>query len=841
MSPLVQRIQETATAPVLLVACDFDGTLAPIVTDPSAARADPAALAHLVSLARLPRTEVAIISGRALADLRRLLGPAEGVALVGSHGLELDEWRPSELPPPAQALLDELAGELEIISARFPGVRLERKPASIALHYRELEPDTAGRLLEAVREGPAAREGVWVRGGKMVIELAVVEMSKGRALQTLRFRHAAAAVVFLGDDLTDEEAFATLAPPDLGVKVGPGESMASHHVEDVAEVRDALAALAATRERYLAQFTAAPIEQHAMLSDQRCAALVNPAGRIVWICLPRIDGSAIFSELLDGPYAGFFSVASADGEPPIRQAYVDDSFVLETHWKEFSVSDYLDCTSGLPFRRAGRTDLIRTIRGSGRAIITFAPRLEFGRMATRLIQQEDGLEVDGSLDPIVLRSPGVRWELVDEGQHQYATAEVMLGVEPLVLELRYGTANLEPSRTDEEQRREQTIRFWNFWARTLAVPNVASAAVRRSALVLRGLFHGPTGAIAAAATTSLPEHLGGIRNWDYRYCWPRDAALAAAALVRLGTTGQAMKFLDWLLGVLDNCTSPECLSPVYTVAGGHLMPEAEIGGLQGYHGSRPVRVGNLAAQQVQLDVYGPIVDLVALLGENGAALSSEHWRLIEMLVTAVEARWREPDHGIWEVRRPRQHHVHSKAMCWLTVHRGLAAAKYLGRKRPHWLELRDAIAADVIQNGWKPHRRAFTATYDEDHADASALWIGLSGLLPADDSRFVSTVELVERELRDGPTVYRYRFDDGLPGPEGGFHLCTTWLIEAYAMIGRRDDADSLFNSYLGLLGPTGLLSEEYDPKHRVALGNFPQAYSHLGLINAALRLAEGR
>lgn len=840
MNPVVQRIQEAATAPVLFVACDFDGTLAPIVSDPDLARADPQALESLRALAKMPQTEVAVISGRARADLRKLLGPADGILLVGSHGGEIDADLPDALPDEARPLLEVLRTDADSIAGRFAGVRCEYKPASVAIHYRNADPAVIAQIQDAILEGPARREGVFIRRGKMVIELAVIEASKGRALQTLRYRLAAAAVVFIGDDLTDEEAFATLSSPDVGVKVGDGETLAPYSVHDVSGVRDALAALAVTRERFLAQSRAAPIERHSLLSDQRSAALVSPEGRIVWMCLPRIDGSALFSELLDGPYAGHFSVEAADGTPPVEQAYVGDSFVLQTRWPGFSVTDYMDCTSGRPFRRAGRTDLLRVIEGKGNIRITFAPRLDFGRMGTRLIQLDDGLEVDGSLDPIVLRSPGIPWNLVDEGPHQIATAELALGDEPVVLELRYGTANMDPANAPETDRRELTARFWHFWAQTLKLPDIAPDMVRRSALVLRGLFHGPTGAIAAAATTSLPEHPGGVRNWDYRYCWPRDAALAAAALVRLGTTGQAMKFLDWLLGVLDNCPSPECLSPVYTVAGGHLMPEAEIGCLRGYRESRPVRVGNLAAQQVQLDVFGPILDLVALLGESGAALSTEHWRLTEMLVTAVESRWQEPDHGIWEVRRPRQHHVHSKVMCWLSVHRAISIARYMGRKRPHWPELRDSIARDVLERGWKPHRNAFTATYDEDYSDASALSVGLVGMVPPDDPRFMGTVQLVERELRVGPTVYRYRYDDGLPGPEGGFHLCTTWLIEAYALTGRNDDARRLFEEFIALAGPTGLLSEEYDPRYGLALGNFPQAYSHLGLIQAALRLNQG-
>ena len=329
-----------------------------------------------------------------------------------------------------------------------------------------------------------------------------------------------------------------------------------------------------------------------------------------------------------------------------------------------------------------------------------------------------------------------------------------------------------------------------------------------------------------------------MRNWDYRFCWPRDAALAVTAVAQLSATGPALKFLDWVLGVLDQYEPGSLLKPVYTVTGGHLGPEGEIGELAGYRGSRPVRVGNLAAQQVQLDVFGPLADLVANLAERGEALSSEHWRMLENLVGAIEHRWQEPDHGIWEVRRPRQHHVHSKVMCWQTIDRALRVARYLGRRRPDWGALRDQIAADILARGWRAENNAFCATYDDGAADASAVAVGLSGLLPPDDPRFLGTIAHVERDLRVGATVYRYRYDDGLPGREGGFLLCASWLIEAYARSGRVDEAHALFEEYAGLAGPLGLLSEEYDPETRCALGNFPQAYSHLGLINAAVALA---
>ncbi len=834
-------LEELARTPVLLVASDFDGTIAPIVRDPASAEADRESIVALRMLAELPQTHVAIVSGRALADLASRALDAGDVHLVGSHGSEFETGFVMPLPPEAQETLERLEAELDRIASWDMGFQVEKKPAAVAFHYRNAAESTAARAVEAVLAGPGRWSGIHVRHGKKVIELSVVQTHKGLALEKLRQRLGATAVLFLGDDVTDEDAFAALCGPDVGIKVGPGESQARHRVDSTVEVAHVLAHVAERRAAWLAGSDAVPIERHAFLSDQRTIALVTPTGRVNWLCLPRIDAPAVFAELLGGPSTGFFEVQPADGGRPVRQEYVADSFVLRTQWPGLTLLDYLDAADGRAYQRAGRTDLIRVVEGHGRVRITFAPRLDFGRVRTCLRATEGGVEVDGAVDPIVLCAPGVRWEIVEHGGDQTAIADVDLQGGPLVLEMRYGTGNLSSQPGTEPARREKNVRFWSTWAGTLSLPGVAEHLVRRSALVLRALCYGPTGAIAAAGTTSLPEHAGGVRNWDYRFCWPRDAAMAAAALVRLGANGPAMKLLDWLLGILEQCEPPVLLRPVYTVNGGRLGPEGEIGELPGYLGSRPVRVGNAAAQQVQLDVFGPIADLLSLLAERGAALSPEHWRMMETLVDSVGKRWREPDHGIWEIRGLRRHYVHSRIMCWQTVDRGLRVARYLGKQRGEWEALRAAIAEDVLANGWQPERRAFCATYGGQDADAATLLVGLSGLLPPDDHRFAGTIEYVLENLATGRTVFRYRYDDGLPGIEGGFHLCTAWLIESLALCGRVDEARAFFDGLCAAAGPTGLLAEEYDPSNERSLGNFPQAYSHLGLINAALGLARAR
>jgi len=839
MSDLDRQLRQIARVPVLLVASDYDGTIAPIVSDPDQARPRRESIVALRQLAALPQTHVAVISGRALQDLARLTGLPDDIHLVGSHGSEFDLDFATSLPPEAALLRERIASELAIVAEAGEGFHIETKPASVAFHYRNADEGRARAALKTVLDGPAALEGVFTKHGKKVVELGVVETSKGNALETMRHRSGASAVIFFGDDVTDEDAFLTLAGPDVGVKVGPGESAAAHRVEGPEAVARVLARLSELRAEWLQGADAVGIEEHSVLSDQRTMAVVTPDARVVWMCAPRLDSPALFAALLGGRADGHFTIRPADGSGPLGQRYRGDTLVLETSFEGFTVTDFLDCSLGRPRRRAGRCDLVRLVEGRGRFIVEFAPRLEFGRVPTRLSARDGGLEIQGTPDPIVLRSPGVDWTIRAEGEHHTAVAEVDLGGATQVFELRHGTGSLRDPGILAVDRCRLTERYWSAWAAALSIPDVAPQLVRRSAIILKGLCYGPTGAIAAAATTSLPEHIGGVRNWDYRFCWLRDGAMTAASLVRLGSIAEAMQHLDWVLGVLDHCPSPERLAPVYTLTGEVLGPEAEIAELSGYRGSRPVRVGNMASSQVQLDVFGPIVELVALLVELDAPVSSQHWRLVEAMVSAVERRWHEPDHGIWEIRQAPRHHVHSKVMCWLTVDRAIAVARrFLDQERDDWKALRDRIAADVIEHGFKPGLNAFTAAYDGTDLDAAALFVGLSGLLCPDDPRFAGTVEAVEKTLRDGPTVYRYRADDGLPGAEGGFHICASWLVDAYVLLGRLDEARELFDQIAALAGPTGLLSEQYGPRTGRALGNVPQAYSHIGIIENALRLS---
>ncbi len=836
---LQDRLVLLAQVPHLLVATDYDGTIAPIVNDPMKAVPDREAAVALRTLAGLDQTEVGVISSRSLRDLAALSRLPAEIHLVGSHGSEFDVDFALQMDAETIARRNELGELLAEIANRYPGTVLEQKPASVAFHTRNAEDAIVPAAVDEVAAIAVDNPDLSIRHGKRVVELGVMQTDKGGALDTLRSNLSASAVLFLGDEGTDEDAFATLGGPDLGVKVGDGDTIAEFRIDGTTDVARLLSQLATLRAEWLAGAGLVPIEQHSLLSDQRTAAIVTPDARITWFCAPRLDDPAIFAELLGGPSAGYFSVAAADGSAPILQRYSGSTMILETIWSGVTTLDYLDVSDGRPGLLAGRSDLIRQLSGTGSAVIEFAPRQDFGRFPTQLEVRDGGLEVMGARDLVVLRSEGVDWEIVPDGQHQTARATVDLSNGPLTLELRVGTASLR-AEADEGRRRDHTRRFWNDWADRLELPQESSSFVKRSALILKALVYGPSGGIAAAATTSLPEFIGGVRNWDYRYCWLRDAALSAAALVRLGSHTEAMDYLDWVLGVLEEGGGEaDRLNPLYTLDGGKLPPEADITELAGYGGSRPVRVGNAADNQVQLDVFGPIVDLVHLLGQRGAPLSARHWRLVEAMVSAVENRWEEPDHGIWEIRSAPRHHVYSRVMCWVTVDRAIdLASEVFGRQRPEWETLRDTIAADIFENGYNETVGSFTTAYDGVDLDASVLSVGLFGLVEPTDPRFVGTVRGVEAQLRAGTTVYRYHHDDGLPGAEGGFHLMTSWLIDSYLLIGERENAEELFRALLATAGQTGLLSEEVDPATGRSLGNHPQAYSHLGAINNALNLS---
>jgi trehalose 6-phosphate phosphatase len=830
---LRRALAQLARTPRVLVACDYDGTLAPIVADPRRAAPIPESVTALRSLAAMPATTTAVISGRALRDLAVLSRLPAEVHLVGSHGSEFDVGFVHEITPAQKELHEKLLIELGALVDGRPGVYLEVKPASIAVHLRQADAEVAREILTAVLDGPRRWPGVTTTEGKRAVELSAVSSDKGAALDALRHQVGATAAVFFGDDVTDERAFARLTGPDVGIKVGDGYSAAAHRILDTSVVAMALAFLVEQRRLWLFGEDAVPIERLSMLSNGQSVALLTPDARVTWMCHPEPDSAAVFADLLGGPPAGYFSIRPERNGLPLGQRYLPGTMTVETRWPQLLVTDYL-----VHLDEVNRTDLIRAVSGRSRAVVEFAPRPEFGQVTVRLERVPDGLRVLGTSDPWVLRAPGVDWEIATDGTLPTARAILDPDGGEVLLELRCGTDDLGPSQIEESERRRRASVWWSAWLATLRLPGVQRELVARSALTLRALCHSETGAILAAATTSLPEEIGGVRNWDYRFCWLRDAAMTARTLVALGSAGEAEAFLCWLHRVLKTVSGPERLHPLYTVRGTTLGPEAVIDTLPGYAGSRPVRISNAANQQVQLDVFGPVVELVVDLAEHRGELTDPDWRMVLAMAEAVLRRWHEPDNGIWEERGRPRHQVYSKVMCWVTLDRAVRlAARYARAADPAWAPLREQIAAEVLDRGWNSELSSFTTAYGGTDLDAATLHIGLSGLLAPDDERFQATVTAIEAELRSGSTVYRYNRDDALPGGEGGFHLCASWLVEAYLGCGRRTEAEELFQQIVDAAGPTGLLPEEYDPITERSLGNHPQAYSHLGLIRCAMLL----
>ena len=652
----------------------------------------------------------------------------------------------------------------------------------------------------------------------------------GIALDRLRTRLGVSATFFAGDAESDEDAMNTLHGPDLGIRVGDGDSMAQHRISGPEMLAQMLALLFELRKDWLFGQDRVEIERHSMLGDGTSTALITPEARICWMTHPMPDSGSLFASILGSEEAGHFSIEPVKKSRVLGQRYVDNTMIVETRWADVTVTDYIEPSP------LGITNLVRVLTGSGSARITFAPRPNYAAAYFNMEADEAGVHLTGTPDPITLSAPGVAFSVTSDGRNATATAEVNLSRGPIVLNLRSGDKDAyEPSARQEPARRAAIAASSREWIASLDLPKVKKSLVGRSALVLRALCYEPTGAVLAASTTSLPEGLGGTRNWDYRYCWLRDGSMTVKSLADLGSTYEAEGFLRWLDGILQDSPGAEWLHPLYSVTGSSLTTEASLESLPGYAGSRPVRIGNAADNQVQLDVFGPIAELIDTLSARNDDLTEFQWGLLSQMVNAVAARWHEPDHGIWEARRSPRHHTYTKTMCWVTVDRALRVAARHGREaEAHWELLAATIRDEVLVEGWDDVEQSYTVAYDSPDLDAAVLHIGLSGLLDVKDPRFMKTVAAVERELRVGPTVFRYRYDDGLPGLEGGFHICTTWLIEAYLATGRFDEAEALFDQLVSLVGPTGLLSEEFDPATETHLGNHPQAYSHLGFIRCA-------
>jgi trehalose 6-phosphate phosphatase len=830
---LLAELKILARTPTLLVACNYGGTLCAAEGISTETLPLGSAAIALRALAALPNTHAAVISGRSLRDLAAVSRLPAEVHLVGSHGAEFDMGFAHGLSLATESVLQQANQALIESVGAYKGISIERKPVAVSVHTRPASAAITAKTAKKAEEVARALGLFFIVDGS-VLDLSVVEPSKAPALEHLRSRLGVSAALYAGDALSDELAMATLRGPDMGLWVGNQPSQAKHRLKDPESFARVLAILFELRRAWLFGEDAVGLERHSMIGNGSSTALLTPEAKICWMSHPLPDSGSLFAHILGGDAAGHFSVEPVKASQVLGQRYVDSTMIVETRWADVTVTDYLEPAPD------GITSLVRVLSGTGAARIVFAPRPDYANAPFSMEARGGELHVVGTSDPIVLLAPGVSFAITSDGRHATATADVNLKNGPVVLNLRCGDTESRHSHgTDEADRRSAVAHHSRRWVQGLVLPSVKPSLVRRSALVLRALVHEPTGAVLAAPTTSLPEGIGGTRNWDYRYCWLRDGSMTVNALVDLGSTAEAEGFLGWLSRILANAPGPEWLHPLYSVTGAPLSTEAIIESLPGYAGSRPVRIGNAADHQVQLDVFGPIAELIHALSTSQGSLAPAHWDLMVQMASAVLARWHEADHGIWEARRAPRHHVYTKVMCWVTLDRALRTAARLGRDpEPSWAPMATIIRDEVLREGWDDTASSYTVAYDSPDLDAAVLHIGLSGLLDVHDQRFLDTVTAVERELRVGPTVFRYRYDDGLPGLEGGFHICTTWLIEAYVAVGRIAEAWDLFDQLVNLFGPTGLLPEEYDPGTETHLGNHPQAYSHLGFIRCA-RLLE--
>jgi len=583
------------------------------------------------------------------------------------------------------------------------------------------------------------------------------------------------------------------------------------------------------------------IEDYAFIGDCETGALVSRDGSIDWLCWPRFDSGACFAALLGGPAHGRWRIGVPPGAPAPRTSrrYRGDTMVLETVIETdegtVTVIDFMPV--------GGSSDVIRIVQGQTGQV----------RLATELVVRFDY----GSVVPWVTRLPDGRMRMIAGPDMLTLTTDVPTHGEQLTtvgeftvaagathrFVLTWSPSHLEPATpTDADAALAQTEAWWLEWAARCTYTGRWPEPVMRSLLTLKALTYGPTGGIVAAPTTSLPAEIGGTRNWDYRFCWLRDATLTLLALMDGGYVDEAGAWRDWLLRAAAG--SPSQVQIMYGLAGERMLREWELPWLPGYEGAAPVRLGNAASAQAQLDVYGEVMDALFQARVAGLRESNEAWALQAALANHVARIWTQPDQGIWEVRGPAQHFTHSKVMAWVAIDRAVKSAEQFGLPGPlhDWRALRDTIHDEVCRRAWNAQLGCFVQAYDSSLLDASVLLLPLVGFLPAEDPRVRTTVACIEKGLVDDGLVLRYdsaATDDGLPPGEGAFLACSFWLADCLALTGRRADAEALFERLLALRNDVGLLAEGYDPRRRRHTGNFPQGFSHLALLGTAFNLAE--
>ena len=580
------------------------------------------------------------------------------------------------------------------------------------------------------------------------------------------------------------------------------------------------------------------IEDYGLIGDTHTAALVGRDGSIDWLCLPSFDSGACFAALLGEPRHGRWLIAPAAPRVAARRRYRPDTLVLET---EFDTADGTVCLIDFMTPRDGEPDLIRIVEGvRGRVPMQMEliMRFDYGWIVPWVRQIDDHLRAIAGPDALSLWSdvPTYGRDLTTRAEFEVGEGERI----PFLL-MWHPSHEASPPRFDALRALDETTRWWHDWVSRCTYSGPWRDQVVRSLITLKALTYEPTGGIVAAPTTSLPEAIGGVRNWDYRYCWLRDATDALYALMIGGYTEEASAWRNWLLRAVAG--DPSTLHIMYGMRGERRLPELELWWLPGYEGSRPVRTGNAAVRQLQLDVYGEVMDALHLARRAGIAPDPAAWELQQKLVEYLETAWRQPDEGIWEVRGPRRHFTHSKVMAWVAFDRSIKAVERYGLDGPvdRWRQLCAAVHDEVCREGYDADRNTFTQYYGSQELDASLLMIPLVGFLPADDPRVGGTVAAIERDLMWNGFVRRYRPSeeiDGLPGGEGAFVACTFWLADNYELQGRHQEAHDLFERLLGLCNDLGLLAEEYAPDAGRHLGNFPQAFSHVMLINTARNLS---